>query len=260
MDLREKVCVVTGGALGIGRCLARAFAKLGAKVAFLDMDKQAGERALAQLREMGADALFFHGDAAQEQALRDFAEQIRQAYGGVDVLVNNACLTRRGILSGCSYEEFNYVLRVGVSAPYLLTSLLLPLFRPGASVVNLSSTRAFQSQADTESYTAAKGGVTALTHALAVSLKGRVRVNAIAPGWIDTGAEHQEGYAPAYTAADRLQHPSARVGAPEDIARAVLFLCDPKNDFINGHTLTVDGGMSKLMVYTDDEGWRYQPQ
>ena len=124
-------------------------------------------------------------------------------------------------------------------------------------MVNISSTRAWMSQGDTESYSAAKGGISALTHALAVSLAGKVRVNCVAPGWIDTGAYHDPSYLPQYTPADTSQHPSGRVGNPMDIVRAVLFLCDEENSFIDGETITVDGGMTKRMIYDGDEGWSY---
>jgi NAD(P)-dependent dehydrogenase (short-subunit alcohol dehydrogenase family) len=154
---------------------------------------------------------------------------------------------RGGILSGCSYEDFEYVQRVGVVAPYYLTSLLLQrgLLAPTASIVNISSTRANQSQPDTEAYSAEKGGISALTHAMAVSLGGRARVNAINPGWIDvTDGE--------FSSADNSQHPAGRVGVPTDIAEMVLFLCSEKAGFITGEAITIDGGMSRLMVYHGD--------
>lgn len=167
---------------------------------------------------------------------------------------------RGGILSDCEYEDFLYVQRVGVVAPYMLARLFKDHFQGMGAIVNISSTRAFQSQPDTESYTAAKGGITALTHALAVSLSGVARVNSIAPGWIDTGAYHEEAhYEAAYSTGDMAQHPSGRVGEPDDIARVVDFLCDERNSFINGENITVDGGMSRLMVYHNDCGWTYEP-
>ena len=139
----------------------------------------------------------------------------------------------------------------------MLTKLFL-LFNTDGAVVNISSTRAFQSQRDTESYTAAKGGITALTHALAVSLAGKIRVNSISPGWIDTGITYDKNYIPEYSDADKKQHPSGCVGHPMDIVRTVFFLCDQNNSFINGQNITVDGGMSKLMIYTEDHGWHYE--
>jgi len=250
-----KVAVVTGGALGIGRCLTQEFAKKGSKVAFIDRNREAGEENLRIISEMGGEAFFFCGDIAEEKVLKDFADEVVRRFGKVDFLINNACISRKGILEPCSYEDFNYVLRVGVTAPYYLTLLFLPYFTDCASVVNIASTRAFMSQRNTESYSAAKGGIIALTHAMAVSLSHRVRVNSISPGWIDTGKYHDSNYTPNHSKADLLQHPSGRIGTPMDIARAVFYLCDPENSFVNGENITVDGGMTKLMIYTGDEGW-----
>lgn len=254
----NKVAVITGGALGIGKSITQGFAKEGAKVAFIDMNLAAGEETKAGILENGGDALFFFGDLAREQTLKDFTQNVIEHYGHIDYLINNAMFSKKGILSNCGYEDFNEVLRTGITAPYMLTKLFLPYFNAGGAVVNISSTRAFQSQSDTESYTAAKGGITALTHALAVSLAGKVRVNSIAPGWIDTGSTYDKNYTPVYSAADKKQHPSGRVGHPTDIVRTVFFLCNEDNSFINGQNITVDGGMSKLMIYSEDQGWHYE--
>lgn len=252
-----KTIVITGGAKGIGRCLVEYFASQGNTVYFIDMDVDAVATVTEKLCARQMDVHGFTGDIADEQVLQKFAERvIEETPQGIHCLINNACLMKGGILSGCSYEDFLYVQRVGVAAPYLLSKLFMHHFAGLGSIVNLSSTRAFQSQPDTEAYTAAKGGITALTHALAVSLSGIARVNAIAPGWIDTGKFHDESYVPDYTEGDIMQHPSQRVGEPGDIARAVEFLCDERNSFINGQCITIDGGMSKLMVYHNDCGWK----
>ena len=235
MDWQGKVAVVTGGAQGIGQTVCEAFAARGAQVASIDRSPHAG----------------FQGDLADEHVLEAFAAQVIQTHGHIDYLIHNAMLTHGG-LDRCGYTDFMEVLRVGVAAPYYLTRLLLPAFHPGGAIVNLSSTRYLMSQPNTESYTAAKGGVTALTHALAVSLAGRVRVNAVAPGWIDTTNSE-------LTEADIRQHPAGRVGTPEDIVQAILFLCGEESRFITGQVLTVDGGMTKQMIYTGDEGWEYHP-
>lgn len=236
MSTKPKVAVVTGGAQGIGKAICEAFAAQGLCVRTIDVLPN-------------NDCV---GDVADENVLRAFAAQVIADHGAVDYLVNNACLSRGGLRT-CSWDEFNYVLRVGVTAPFLLTRLFLDHFADQAGIVNISSTRHLMSQADTESYTAAKGGITALTHAMAVTLAGRVRVNCISPGWIDTTGTQFDG-------PDASQHPSGRVGTPADIVNAVMFLCDPRSGFITGQNITVDGGMTKLMVYHNDHGWTYAPQ
>lgn len=236
MSNKPKVAVVTGGARGIGQAICEAFAARGVRVRTIDLLPNND----------------FVGDIADEEALRAFAAQVIADHGGVDYLVNNACLSRGGLRT-CSFDDFNYVLRVGVSAPFLLTRLFLDHFRDQASIVNISSTRHLMSQADTESYTAAKGGITALTHAMAVTLAGRARVNCISPGWIDTTGSRLGG-------PDAAQHPAGRVGIPSDIVNAVMFLCDPRSSFITGQNIAVDGGMTRLMVYHGDCGWTYAPQ
>jgi NAD(P)-dependent dehydrogenase (short-subunit alcohol dehydrogenase family) len=206
MDFQNRVVVVTGGANGIGRATVESFLTAGAVVAFVDTDKEAGEKIVSRFATK--DVYFHQGDIAEEAALHAFAEAVKQRFGKVDYLVNNACISKKGILSECSYQDFNYVLALGVTAPYMLSSLLLPVFTADASVVNIASSRGFMSQEDTESYSAAKGGILALTHALSISLAGKARVNSISPGWIDTGSFHKdEDYQPKYETADLLQHP-----------------------------------------------------
>lgn len=233
---KDKVVIVTGGAHGIGKCICEEFAKAGAKVCTIDI----------------ADNPYFVGDIGDEETLRRFVDKVIAEHGRVDCLVNNAKPIFKGI-EECSYDEFNYALRVGVSAAFYLAKLCLPYFAKGASIVNISSSRDRMSQPLSESYTAAKGGISALTHALAVSLSGKVRVNSVSPGWIDTQ------YA-VYDGADASQHPAGRVGNPLDIANAVLFLCSDKAGFITGEDICIDGGMTKQMIYHDDCGWRYEPK
>ena len=228
---KGKVAVVTGGAQGIGRTIAEEFAKNGAAVCIID--KQ--------------DNPYFKGDLADQQTLCRFAEKVIADYGRVDFLINNAAPRMAGI-DRCSYEEFEDALRVGVTAPFYLTKLFLPYFAPGASVVNISSSRDRMSQPQTESYTAAKGGISALTHALAVSLAGKVRVNSISPGWIDTSFR-------VYSGPAAVQQPAGRVGNPLDIAHMVLFLCSDKAGFITGENICIDGGMTRQMIYHGDCGW-----
>lgn len=258
MNFENKVCVVTGGANGIGLCIVNEFASRGARVAFIDLDKESGEKALESLKEKGADGLFFYGDIAEKETLENFTETVIESYDKIDYLINNACLSRKGIVSGCDYEDFNYVLKVGVTAPYILSKLFLNHFNTGGSIINISSTRAVMSQGDTESYTAAKGGISALTHALAISLAGKVRVNSVSPGWIDVSENFDKNYENKHSVADKLQHPVHRVGRPLDIARTVMFLCHEDSGFITGENITVDGGMTKQMIYSGDCGWIYE--
>ncbi len=242
MEFKGKKVVITGGARGIGKEIGRQFKKKGARIAIIDLD------------DVKTDCeLFYQGDIAQEENLKEFVRIVIDKFEHIDYLINNACLSKKGLLSNCGFNDFNYVLKVGVTAPYFLTKLFLPYFNKGSAIVNISSTRAFMSQPDTESYSAAKGGIIALTHAMAISLAGKVRVNSIAPGWIDTARQNNR-----WSDADRKQHPVKRIGKVDDIAHAVMFLCHEKSGFITGQNLIIDGGMSRLMIYHNDYGWIYE--
>ena len=230
----NKTAVVTGGANGIGRCIAEQFTRCGARVHVIDL----------------APGDHYVGDISDPAVLEAFVAEITTGGGKIDYLINNALPEMHGI-DDCSWAQFNYALQVGVAAPFYLTKLLLPHFAPGAAIVNLSSTRDRMSQPQTESYTAAKGGIAALTHALAVSLAGRVRVNSISPGWIDTAYTVYEG-------PDATQQPAGRVGNPMDIANLALYLCSDMAGFITGENICVDGGMTKQMIYHNDWGWRLE--
>ena len=235
MEFQDKVVVVTGGAHGIGKCICEEFAKVGAKVCVIDL----------------LENEYFQGDLSDKATLERFAKKMIDDHGHVDYLINNAAPLMKGI-SEATYEEFSYALAVGVTAAFYLSKLFMPYFAPGASIINISSSRDRMSQAETESYTAAKGGIAALTHAMAVSLAGKVRVNSISPGWIDTNFTVYEG-------PDAVQQPAGRVGNPLDIANMVLFLCSDKAGFITGEIICIDGGMTKQMIYHADYGWTYEP-
>ena len=230
-DFTNKVAVVTGGARGIGKCIREEFEKAGATVAVIDL----------------LENDYFVGDLADKATLERFAQKVIADYGKIDFLIHNAAPLSRGITKG-SYEEFEYAQRVGVTAPFYLSKLFVPYFAACGSIVNISSSRDRMSQPETESYTAAKGGISALTHALAVSLAGRVRVNSVSPGWIDTAYTVYEG-------ADASQQPVGRVGTPKDIAAMVLFLCSEQAGFITGENICIDGGMTRQMIYHGDNGW-----
>ncbi len=230
-DFQNKVAVVTGGAAGIGKCIVEEFRKSGASVSVIDK----------------APGSHFVGDISDKNVLEAFVKETIGRYRHIDYLINNALPLMKGI-DECTYEEFEYALAVGVTAPFYLAKLFAPYFSHGAAIVNISSSRDRMSQPRTESYTAAKGGLSALTHALAVSFSAKVRVNSISPGWIDTSFKE-------YSGADAQQHPVGRVGNPLDIANAVLFLCSENAGFITGENICIDGGMTRLMIYHGDNGW-----
>lgn len=230
--MNGKIVVVTGGAQGIGKCIRELFEAEGAKVYIIDI--------------LPNDC--FNGDIGDENVLKDFADTVLKESGHVDFLVNNAPPIFKG-LDSCTYEEFDRALRVGIAAPFMLTKLFMDHFAKGAAIVNISSSRDRMSQPFSESYSAAKGGLNALTHAMAVSLSGKVRVNSISPGWIDNSDLNLQG-------ADAFQHPAGRAGRPEDIAEMVLFLCSDKAGFITGENICIDGGMTKQMIYHGDFGWQ----
>lgn len=235
MDFKDKIAVITGGAQGIGRCITEEFRKAGAHVCVID--KQQGDH--------------FVGDLADKQVMEQFAKEVIDRHGHVDFLINNALPLMKGI-DECTYEEFQYALSVGVTAPFYLAKLFAPHFAEDAAIVNISSSRDRMSQPQTESYTAAKGGIAALTHALAISFSDKVRVNSISPGWIDTAYT-------AYEGPDAIQQPAGRVGNPMDIANMVLYLCSRKAGFITGENICIDGGMTRQMIYHGDNGWSFEP-
>lgn len=230
-DFKDKIVVVTGGARGIGKCIREKFEQAGATVCVIDI--------------LPND--YFVGDLADKATLEKFADKVISDYGRVDFLINNAAPKGCGV-SSASYEDFEYALKVGVTAPFYLSKLFSPYFPSGASIVNISSSRDRMSQPETESYTAAKGGIASLTHALAVSFSGKVRVNSISPGWIDNNYTVYEG-------ADAIQQPAGRVGNPPDIANMVLYLCSDMAGFITGENICIDGGMTRQMIYHGDFGW-----
>ena len=233
MQFKNKVAVVTGGAHGVGKCVCELFEKEGAKVCVIDLNKNP----------------YFQGDLSKEEDIQRFAEKVLAEHGHIDLLINNAAPRMRGLTNGTA-EDMDYALKVGVTAPFLLTKLFKDYFAPDAAIVNITSTRDSMSEPETETYAAAKGAISALTHAMAMTLAGIARVNAIAPGWIEVNGEEHSG-------PDADQHPVKRVGVPEDIAEMVLFLCSDKASFITGENIRIDGGMTRQMVYHGDGGWSY---
>jgi NAD(P)-dependent dehydrogenase (short-subunit alcohol dehydrogenase family) len=234
MQFKDKVVVITGGARGIGKTTKEAFESEGAIVEVIDI----------------TDGDHYVGDISKKETVEGFAKYVLDKHGHVDYLINNALPIMRGI-GECSYEEFEYAMAVGVTAPFYLSKLFQEHFADGACIINMSSSRDRMSQPHTESYTAAKGGIAALSHALAVSLAGKVRVNSISPGWIETRDNIYEG-------PDADQHLAGRVGNTMDIANMILFLCSDKAGFITGENICIDGGMTKQMIYHGEHGWKYE--
>ena len=238
----SKIAVVTGGAQGIGKALVKALIDDGYVVYVFD------RQALVESPSLRA----FYGDLADFQAREAFLDFVMQEVDHVDVVVHNAMRFIPGLISKTPVKDFEESLAIGAVAPYHFALRLHPLLAQDSSIVHILSTRAYQSQTDNESYSSAKGALSSLTHALANSLGPKTRVNAIAPGWIDTKAQTHEP-------ADRMQHSVGRVGQVDDIVAAMRFLISPNASFINAQTLVVDGGMSKRMIYHGDEGWTFTP-
>ncbi|MFD0678175.1 MULTISPECIES: glucose 1-dehydrogenase [unclassified Paenibacillus] len=250
----QKVVAVTGGAQGIGKAVAFAYAKAGYVVAIADADQEAGMETTRELLDTGGQAVFMCVNVAKEDEVTHWIQSIHHEFGRIDVLINNAGISRNGSMLQLSVDQFDEVIGVNLRGAFLCSqqaAAVMKLQGSGA-IVNMASTRALMSEADTEAYSASKGGLVALTHAMAVSL-GRygIRVNAVSPGWIETrdwqkSTNRQE---PVHSELDKLQHPVGRVGTPEDIAAACLYLTGDQAGFITGQNLIIDGGMTVNMIY-----------
>lgn len=240
--------IVTGCSNGIGRCITYMFLRNGHEVYGVDMDDRG-----KSIEDVNDKFFFYKANIGDKKELEGFVKSIE--YIRFDGIINNAGFSKGG-LDNCSYEDFNYVLSVGLSAPFYLVKLLKDNLNIGSSIVNIASTRALMSERNSESYAAIKGGIVALTHALSITLRGKTRVNCISPGWIDVSNYSEK---PKYEASyqDKMQHPVERIGKAEDIAEMVLFLCSEKGSFIDGQNIVIDGGMSKQMIYHGDNNWKY---
>ena len=246
MKYKDYGVVVTGGGHGIGKGIIEEFVQEGAKVCFIDINESYGKLLESE------SVFFYHGDVSLEKDLNQFISFCKKKLNRIDILINNACVSHQGIMSQCGYQEFQKTLSIGLIAPYYLSLQFQDeLKKQKGSIINIASSRAFQSEPNTESYTSAKGGIVALTHALAISLSGDVRVNCIAPVWIDVNDTEE------FSKEDQMAIPVGRVGKPKDIAKMVTFLCSEDAGFITGETFIVDGGMSKRMIYHGDHGWQY---
>ena len=245
--MKNKVCVITGASNGIGKEIALYFAKNNCDIAFVDKDKENGLKVVEEIKKLKRECLFINDNIDNEEAVNNFTNEIIKKFCNVDYLINNACYSNRGLLSNCSYDDFLEVFKVSVASSYQITKNLINNFNKNACIINIASTRAFMSQKDSESYSASKGAIIALTHSMAISLSHKVRVNSISPGWINT--YNESNFSKEYI----LQHLSAKIGEVSDISTTTWFICN--NNFINAQNITVDGGMTKLMIYHNDENW-----
>lgn len=241
-----KVVIVTGAGRGIGKCIAMTYASHGAKVAIAEKDSSLGEGTLKSIRESGGEAIFCPTDVTKPGDIQQLVKKADEAYQGIDILINNVGISIPKSPYELTIEEWDLVLNTNLRSIFLCSREAAKVMRRRGrgAIVNIASTRAFMSEPNTEAYAASKGGIIALTHALAVSLgPDHIQVNAISPGWIETGDYSQ------LREIDHLQHPAGRVGKPEDIARACLYLTDEESDFITGANIVIDGGMTRKMIY-----------
>jgi NAD(P)-dependent dehydrogenase (short-subunit alcohol dehydrogenase family) len=251
MSRDSKVTIITGGAQGIGKATAQSFLKKGWAVVIADNDREAGEETA---REFGAPGrfVFIQTDVSSEKQVAKLMEQTAQRFGRIDVLINNAGISIGKPLETLSLEEWNRVLGVNLTGAFLCAKhASCHLRKQGGCIINIASTRAFMSEADTEAYSASKGGIVALTHALAISLGPSIRVNCISPGWIDTSPWQKSSatFAGELSEEDHLQHPAGRVGNAENISSLVLYLVSPEASFLTGSNIIADGGMTRKMIY-----------
>ncbi|EGL83076.1 short-chain dehydrogenase/reductase SDR [Caldalkalibacillus thermarum TA2.A1] len=252
----DQVVIVTGGGQGIGRALSCRFAEEEAKVVIADIDREAGFETLDTIQTSGKEAHFIRTDVADEDDVEQLVQEAVERYGKVDILINNAGIGHFESLFDIDVKHFDRVIAVNLRGTFLCSKYAAQVMkRQGKGVIiNIASTRALMSEADSESYAASKGGILALTHAMAVSLGPvGIRVNAISPGWIETGEWKKAGerYTPQHSERDKLQHPVGRVGDPEDIVRAAFYLASDDAGFITGQNLIIDGGMTVKMIYEE---------
>jgi len=246
VSYRNKVVIVTGGANGIGKGITLAYVKEGAKVVIADIDRNLGLVLEKEIKKSNGEVSFFYTDVSKPKDIKKLMEFTINRYGKIDILINNAGISEWANPYELDVEKWDYIINVNLRSVFLCSREAAKHMRNtgGGAIVNMASTRAFMSEPNTEAYSASKGGIVALTHALAVSFADdNIRVNSISPGWIETGDYSK------LREIDHKQHLSGRVGKPDDIGNMCLFLTDDRNDFINGENIIVDGGMTKKMIY-----------
>ncbi|NLU53281.1 MAG: glucose 1-dehydrogenase [Clostridiaceae bacterium] len=249
MDFLNKTVIVTGAGNGIGKGVALQYAEKGANVVVADKDAEAGEKTVSLIKERGGKSIFVLTDVRCEADIVRLMETANQTYGHIDILINNAGVSVFKSPYELTLEEWDDIINTNLRSVFLCSREAAKYMRnnkDGGAIVNIASTRAIMSEPNSEAYAATKGGIVALTHALAASFsQDRITVNAISPGWIETGDYSK------LREIDHEQHFSKRVGKPDDIARACLYLTAKENNFVTGINLVVDGGMTKKMIYVE---------
>lgn len=248
MDFTDKIIIVTGAGKGIGKCIAQTYALQGAKVIIAEKEPDTGTETAKEINSKGGTALFLRTDVRLPADIKELMSRTVESFGRIDILINNAGVSRWKSPYELSVEEWDEIININLRGYFLCSREAAKVMKKqgGGSIVNISSTRAFMSEPDTEAYAASKGGIVALTHAMAVSFsQDHIRVNCISPGWIETGDYSK------LRKKDHEQHISGRVGKPEDIAAACLYLTQDGNEFINGANIIIDGGMTRKMIYEE---------
>ena len=248
--MKQGKILITGVAQGLGLGMSRYFLQHDYQVVGVDIDKDA----LTRMDEAGLPGLqLVHLDVSEETSVQALSRLIERQFGQINGIINNAAISQphHEPLSQLPLSHWQRVLAVNLTGPMLISKHMAPLLTPGGSIINIASTRAHQSEPDSEAYAAAKGGLIALTHAMAISLGPEVRVNVISPGWIDVSRLQPNPMEPAPSLHDHSQHPAGRVGDAEDVAALARFLLSDEAGFITGQEYIIDGGMSKRMIYPD---------
>lgn len=253
MSGQGKVAIVTGGGQGIGKAIAKRFLAEGFSVAIAEIDQAAGKETEAELKPLGS-IKFIHTDVSDEASVQALIRETETSFARLDVLVNNAAWAdpENSPITELSLENWNKIISINLTGAFLCTKHSVPLLRKNqGTIINIASTRALMSEPNTEAYSASKGGILTLTHALAMSLGPEIRVNCISPGWIEVSDWKKQPirHPPQLTEQDHQQHPVGRVGQPEDIASFVFYLTSPEAGFITGANFVIDGGMTKKMIY-----------